>query len=139
MQGPQSQTAGIQTIGPLIPIYVALEMWWDPTETSSFIMWKWNNNTAEAMKALIKPGMEDELQNWIPGLESSKLLDLSCPLLTSSFWPAFLPAQSSHPVGMSATTCHIQAGDKGEVFGKRRMNLQNIGLANILLSFFCNL
>ena len=40
---------------------------------------------------------------------------------------------------MSATNCHIQSGDKDEVFGKMRMNLQNIGLANTLLEFFCNL
>ena len=56
-----------------------------------------------------------------------------------SSWPAFPSSQSSHPVGMSVTTCHIQAGDKGEVFGEMRMNLQNIGLANILFEFFCNL
>lgn len=30
-----------------------------------------------------------------------------------SSWPAFPSSQSSHPVGMSVTTCHIQAGGQG--------------------------
>ena len=47
--GPQSQTVGIQTIGPLIPISVALDMLWDLTETQFYYVWKCNNNTAEAI------------------------------------------------------------------------------------------